>query len=328
MGIKTPYLEVLQALMGQCASKTKKVILTHCPSFIKKAKMVLRNYLCGTQNGDAYCAEIVAPFCTKNGTCSPVAPKMNPKTSRRRLQDEQPIFLQRIMDPENPQNSKYSMAFLPEACLPKSLGQDETKRVCAGGHFKGFTNLVDTIKSGLDSVAHLTKTFSKSTQISRKKLFLCNSWKRIKKAEKTAKITANNILKSSLDTGYIYIKIKRDFINATKKELVREYPNTSAAQKKIIDEKITPFLDLMKATAISQQRILPISWRLDNSQKKNLLQKKLGENWTKVYNKFSLGKNINAASDNHFFRIMQAKILLAIPKLEKKIKDVNLKVTT
>jgi hypothetical protein len=38
MGIKTPYLEVLQALMGQCTSKTKKVIHTHCPSYIKMAQ--------------------------------------------------------------------------------------------------------------------------------------------------------------------------------------------------------------------------------------------------------------------------------------------------
>lgn len=53
----------------------------------------------------------------------------------------------------------------------------------------------------------------------------------------------------------------------------------------------------------------------------------MGENWSRVYNKFSLGKNINAASDNHFFRIMQGKILLAIPKLEQELKDVNLKIT-
>lgn len=154
--------------------------------------------------------------------------------------------------------------------MPKSLDQDETKRDCPGGHYKGFTNLVDAIKSGLDSVAHLTKTFSKATQISRKKLFLCNSWKRIKKAEKTAKVIANNILKSSLDTGKIYIKIKRNFINDTKKDLDREYPNTSAAQKKIIDEKIRPFLNQMKATAISQQVTLPRSWKVYNTLEKKL----------------------------------------------------------
>jgi hypothetical protein len=102
MGINSPYLEVLQALMGHCTFKTKKVILTDCPDFIKKAKKVARKHLCGTQNGNAYCAEIVAPFCTKDGICSSVAPKINLKTSRKLLQGQQPIFLQMIIDPANP----------------------------------------------------------------------------------------------------------------------------------------------------------------------------------------------------------------------------------
>jgi hypothetical protein len=85
MGIKSPYSEVLDALMGQCTTKPKVSLLTHCPDFIKKALKGVKRELCGTQNGNAYCGEIVAPYCAKDGTCSSVAPKNIPKTARRRL---------------------------------------------------------------------------------------------------------------------------------------------------------------------------------------------------------------------------------------------------
>jgi cell division protein FtsI/penicillin-binding protein 2 len=263
MGINSPYIEVLHALMGICTTKTKTVLLTNCPKYYKKAKKGAKEYLCGKQNGDAFCGEIVTPWCTKDGTCSSVAPKNIPKTARRRLQSQKPFILRRFSDTANP-NSKFSLAFMPEACFPNSLHQNANKGVCDGGFYEGFTSLVSTIQAGLDKVAELTKKFSKATQISRKKLFLCNSWKRIKEAEKKAKVTAANIIQSSMNTGKIYIKIMKDYVDRAKKMLAKESPSASAAQQKLINEEITPFLDEMKAITTKQQVILPASWRLVN----------------------------------------------------------------